>query len=56
MNTQGQRQTTLNKALNDCLRDFVSEYPDTDAKTMLDAIDDTKSDALGLWICRPATG
>tara|TARA_R110000824_G_scaffold347748_2_gene534498 strand:+ start:4076 stop:4261 length:186 start_codon:yes stop_codon:yes gene_type:complete len=56
MNTQGQRQSAMNKALNDCLREFIAEHPDTDAQTMLDAMDDSKSDALELWIKNsPAT-
>lgn len=46
----------MNKALNDCLREFIAEHPDTDAQTMLDAMDDSKSDALELWIKNsPAT-
>jgi hypothetical protein len=53
MNTQCQRQTALNAVLYETLRDFMDTHPDTDAQTMLDAMDDTKSDALGLWICRP---
>jgi hypothetical protein len=52
MTTQCQRQTKLNKALNDCLRDYLETDPDIDAQTMLDALDDNRTDALGLWIKR----
>ncbi len=53
MNIQCQRQSALNELLNEAGRDHLETYPDTDPQALFNALDDTKSDALGLWICRP---
>jgi hypothetical protein len=46
---QQRLQSALNEALNEAVRAFLDEHPETAWPTTRDAITDTKYDALGLW-------